>query len=101
MRNPSRPIPIVYRAQQNEISLAAQANEELPQAIKHEGQAREHYLAFGRLLLRLQEERRAAGHSHDWEKFLKENIRCSLRTAYRWMAVVKDSLGSNSASVAE
>jgi len=101
MLDPLRPRAIVYRAEEDEVSLCAQANEELAQAIQHEGQAREHYLAFGRLLLRLQEERRAAGHSHDWEKFLKENIRCSLRTAYRWMAVVKDSSGSNSASVAE
>src|SRR5215471_14230317 len=101
MLDPLRPRAIVYRAEEDEVSLCAQANEELAQAIQHEGQAREHYLAFGRLLLRLQEERRAAGHTHDWEKFLKENIRCSLRTAYRWMAVVKDSSGSNSASVAE
>src|SRR5262245_55674917 len=101
MREPMRPVAIIYRAEEDVVSLTAQANEELAAGMKHEAKSEEHFRAAGRLLLRIRKEREAEGHVHDWERWVKENIRATVRTVRRWMDAVRESEGSKSDTVSD
>src|SRR5262245_60640179 len=99
--DPTRPA-IVYRVEEDDIALADQARDALKSAIRNEAKSREDYLAFGRLLNRIQEMRQQAREGHTWEEWLKENIPCSIRTARHWMhqARIKDQPAPIPATVA-
>src|SRR5262249_5354477 len=100
MRDPLRPIAIVYRAEEDEIALAAQVNEDFEAGFREIGQGEARCLEAGRKLCQIQEMRQEAGHGHDWEKWVKDNIRANLRTVRDWMKRFRDSRGGITADSA-